>query len=225
MRTFLELNDNTKLINMVEELDNGTRKEKLISVEDLISALTSSIEGKTHVEVKSVLYRELKNTKLIQYKTVGPKAIKYILLSKKHKTPMQLFNRLYDNVGIPNLLYCVHVVNNRLTKIYVVAVKDTNITKNTLLYYYPFTNVDQQSSACLGRNIFAPGIEDDDCEMLYNVPNQFMSMPNNLDYYRATNNSKCYECEELIKSLTDKDFDDELLVENGLTYDKWFQKL
>lgn len=225
MKTYIELNDKSKLINMVQAFDNGTRKEKLITVEDLISSLTSSIDGKRFVEYKSPLFRELKGCKLIQYKTVGPKATKYILLSKKHRTPMQLFNRFYDNVGIPNLVYSVHVVNNRLSKINVVAVKDTDINANTQLYFYPFTNVDARSSACLGRNTFAPGIEDNNCENLYDVPNQFMSMPNNLDYYRATNNSKCYECEELIKSLVDKDFDDSLLVENGLTYSKWFNNL
>ena len=225
MRTFLELDNNRKLINMIQELDNGTRKEKLITIEDFISSLTSSIEGRTKIFVKSALYREIKDTKLIQYKTIGPKATQYIILSKKHRNPIQLFNRFYDNVGVPNLLYCVHVVNNRLTKIYVVAVKDTDITANTQLYYYPFTNVGSDSSACLGRNVFQPGIEDNDCEMLYNVPSQFMSMPNNLDYYKPTHNAKCYECEELIKSLKGKDFDDELLVEYNMTYSEWFKQL
>lgn len=138
---------------------------------------------------------------------------------------MLLFNRFYDNVGIPNLLYCVHVVNNRLSKINVVAVKNENINADTQLYFYPFTNVSSDTMACIGRNTFSPGIEDNDCKELYNVPNQFMSMPNNLDYYKATNNTKCYECEELIKYLIDKDFDDSLLVENDLTYSEWFDKL
>jgi hypothetical protein len=226
MKTYIELINNSKLINMVQENDNGTRKEKLITIEDFVSSVTSSLDGKKKfVEIKSPLFRELKGCKLIQYKTVGPKATNYVLLGKKHRTPMLLFNRFYDNVGIPNLLYCVHVVNNRLSKINVVAVKNENINADTQLYFYPFTNVSSDTMACIGRNTFSPGIEDNDCKELYNVPNQFMSMPNNLDYYKATNNTKCYECEELIKYLIDKDFDDSLLVENDLTYSEWFDKL
>ena len=35
MKTYIELINNSKLINMVQENDNGTRKEKLITIEVL----------------------------------------------------------------------------------------------------------------------------------------------------------------------------------------------
>ena len=94
------------------------------------------------------------------------------------------------------------------------------------MFRYPFTNVSGNNGiVCLGRNTFEEGIEDNNLRKLFNVPYQFMSMPNNLDHYRATN-SKCLECEELIKSLVDKDFDDELLIENNITqYSQWFEQL
>lgn len=226
MKTYLELIDNSKIINMIQVMDDGTKKEKTITVEDLAASFTSSIEGKSFVDIKSDIFREVKGCRLIQTKIIGPKAKIYALLSTKSRIPMQLFNRFYDNVGIPNLIYAIHVVNNRLTKIYVVATKDTDIKKSTELFIYPFTNVSgRKGQACLGRNSFAPGIEDNDCEELYNVHRQFMSMPNNLDYYRATNNTKCYECEELIKSLVNVDFDDDMLVSHQLTYGEWFCNL
>lgn len=228
MKIFFEIKDNTKLINMVQENDNGTRTEKLITIEDCMACFTSSIERRDSKKevVKTALFRELKGCRLIQSKTIGAKNTKYILISKKRRMPMQLFNRFYDNVGIPNLIYCIHVVNNRLSRIFVAATKEDDIKSTTQIYKYPFTNVsDSTDLACIGRNNFLPGIEDNDLQKLYDVPNQFMSMPNNLDYYRATNNSKCYECEELIKSLVEKDFDDDLLVEKGITYQEWFNRI
>lgn len=226
MKTYIELIENSKLINMIQVLENGSKKEKAITIEDFLSSLTSSIEGKNFVEAKSPIFRTKNGCRLIQIKTIGPKATIYVLVSEKCRMPIQMFNRFYDNVGIPALIYGIHVVNNRLVKIYVVATKETDVTDDTELYIYPFTNVNgYKGQACLGRNSFPNGIEDNNCEALYDVPRQFICMPNNLDYYHETNNSMCYEAEELIKLLSNKDFDDNLLVEHKMTYKQWFNSL
>lgn len=226
-KVYIELIEDSKSVNMVQVLAGGERKEKLIRIGDFVSSITASLEGKNFGEVNSPIFRELKGVKLIQSKQVGTNSHTYVLFQAKHNTPLELFNRFYESVGVPNLLYGVKVINNRLSKLYVVATKDTDIVSKTKLYKYPFTNVSGNSgSACLGRNTFGPGIEDNDLEKLYNIPNQFMSMPNNLDYYRIQNNTKCYECEQLFKVLNNNTFDDYLLVENGIiNYADWFNQL
>ncbi|MVX63719.1 hypothetical protein GKZ28_08420 [Clostridium chromiireducens] len=226
-KIYIELIENSKCVNMITEKKGGRRKEKLIRIEDFVSSITASLTGKNFGEVISPIAREIRGVKLIQSKQMGPSSHVYVLFQGKHNTPLQLFNRFYDNVGVPNLLYGIYVVNNRLVKMYVVATEDINIVSNTKLYKYPFTNVSGKlGSVCLGRNTFDFGIEDNDLEKLYAVPYQFMSMPNNLDHYRATSNTKCLECEELIKSLVGNDFDDSLLVENDVKlYSEWFNNL
>lgn len=58
MKTYIELINNSKLINMVQENDNGTRKEKLITIEDFVSSVTSSLDGKKNSLKLSHLYLE-----------------------------------------------------------------------------------------------------------------------------------------------------------------------
>ncbi|WP_315069171.1 hypothetical protein [uncultured Clostridium sp.] len=225
-KVYIELKEESKCVNIIRILKGGRRKEKLISIEDFASSISSSLVGNNIGQVKSAIAREVRGVRLIQSKKLGDKAHVYVLLQAKHNTPLQLFNRFYDNVGVPSLLYGVHVVNNRLSKLYVTAVKDTNILSTTRIFRYPLTNVSGDiGSVCLGRNSFGIGIEDNDLEKLYNVPYQFMSMPNNLDHYRITSNSKRFECEELIKYLNNKEFEDDLLVEENLNYSDWFDKL
>lgn len=226
-KVYIELNEDSKSVNMVQVLEGGQRKEKLMRIEDFVTSITASLEGKNFGEVSSPIFRSLKGISLIQSKQISKSSHTYVLFQAKHNTPLELFNRFYDNVGVPNLLYGVRVVNNKLSRLYVVAIKDTDIVSTTKLYKYPFTNVNGNlGSACLGRNTFDPGIEDNDLEKLYNIPNQFMSMPNNLDYYRIQSNTKCYECEQLFKVLNNNTFDDDLLVENGIiNYADWFNQL
>ena len=212
MKTYIELIEGSKCVNVVKVLDGGRKKEKLIRIEDFVSSITASLSGQSLGQEVSPIFREIRGVRLIQSKKYSNNSTVYVLFQERHNTPIQFFNRFYDNVGVPNLLYAVHVVNNKLSKLYVVATKDTDIGNNGIV--------------CLGRNTFEEGIEDNNLRKLFNVPYQFMSMPNNLDHYRATNNSKCLECEELIKSLVDKDFDDELLIENNITqYSQWFEQL
>ncbi|UYZ38994.1 hypothetical protein OD350_29340 (plasmid) [Clostridium beijerinckii] len=226
-KVYIEIMENSKSVNIIKELEGGQRKEKLIRIEDFVSSIAASLTGKNYGEVISPISREIKGVRLVQSKQISANSHIYVLFQSKHNAPIQLFNRFFENVGIPNLLYGVHVVNNRLSKLYVVATKDTNIVSSTKLFKYPFTNVSGKSgSVCLGRNTFDTGIENNDLEQLYSVPYQFMSMPNNLDHYRATSNTKCYECEQLLKSLNNNTFDDELLVDNDITkYSEWFNNL
>lgn len=228
MSIYFELKEESKSVSVITVLPGGIRKEKEISIEDFATSITSSLTGNNIDQVKSAISREVRGVKLIQSKRVSKNSNVYVLFQRKHNTPFQLFNRFYENVGVPNLLFGIHVVNNRLSKLYVVAIKDkdTDIRSNTKLFKYPFTNVSGElNKACLGSNKFEIGIENNDLDKLYNVPFQFMSMPNNLDFYRISSNSRRFECEELIKHLNNIEFDDNLLVQENLSYSEWFDKL
>ena len=214
-RIFVELLNGSKCVNMITEQPGGQRKEKLITIENFVASIAASVMGKNLGEYLSPIFREVKGVRLIQSKQTGANSRVYVLFQGKHNTPIEFFNRFYDDVGVPNLLYGVQVV------------KDTEILRSTKLYKYPLTNVSGElGTVCLGRNTFDAGIEDNDLEKLYHVPYQFMSMPNNLDHYRVTSNTKHLQCEELIKSLNHNTFDDELLVENDKkTFSEWFSEL
>ena len=172
------------------------------------------------------MFKDIKGTKLIQSKQYAKNSSVYVLHRKKFQAPVQIYNRFHGDVGFPGLLFAIYVVNNRLSKLNLVAVKDEIITEETRIYKYPYTNVSgDRGSVCLGGNNFDKGILEGD--KLYNVPNQFFSMPNTLHSYSSSKNTKGYEFEEMVISLKNKEFDDELLVENKdlKNYKQWFEDL
>lgn len=217
--------DGSNLVSILEEV-NGRKKEKLISMDDLISSIVSSSKKGNFDTIISPIYRNISGTKLIQSKQYAKNSTLYVLHREKFLAPMKVYNRFHGDIGYPGLLFGINVVNNRLSNLSVVAVKDTDINEDTEIYYYPYTNVSGiDGRVCLGSNIFDTGILDGD--KLFNVPNEFFSMPNTLHSYSFKNNTKRYEFEELVISLKNKDFDDNLLVENSKlnTYKKWFEHL
>ncbi|MDU2121894.1 MAG: hypothetical protein E7E64_05105 [Clostridium celatum] len=217
--------DGSNLATIVKEI-NGRKKEKIITVDDLIASIIASNRMGSFEKVISPLYRQVMNSTLIQSINYAKNSSIYIIHRKKCQAPVQIFSRFYGDVGFPGLLFAIDVVNNKLIKLYVVAVKDDDIKEDTKIYRYPFTNVSGKTgSVCLGSNHFEKGILEGD--KLFNVINQFFSMPNTLHSYSPHNNTRKYEFEKMIRLLTNKEFDDQLLVENTdlKTYIEWIEKL
>lgn len=219
------LEDGSNLVNIITE-EKGRKKEKLITMGDFISSVLSANDKGKAQQVLGPLYKELQNIKLIQFKHITKRTKIYILLREKAKAPMILFDKFYGEIGHPQLLFGVKVVNDKVSNLYVVATRDEEITEDTILYRYPFTNVSGDNGAvCLGGNRFEKGVKEGD--KLLNVPNEFFSMPNTAHSYSILNNTKGLELGDLITELVEKDFDDELLVEHPRTssYKNWINML
>lgn len=221
----VEFLDNSKSVNIIAY--EGLRKtEKIIAINDF---LISILEATSNTELNSFLsplHSIRKGIELIQSKNFSSNSSIYVLFREKGYAPMPHYNRMYENVGVPNLIFAVKVINNRLSKLYVVATKDKIITNDTKIYRYPFTNVAGNSAlVCTGSNTFEPGIEDNDFKLLFDVPNKFFSMPNNQGYAECRN-SKYPHIEEVFKMLNNNEFDEELLVRSPfLNYRDFIQKL
>lgn len=217
--------DGSNLVSIINE-ENGRKKEKIISIDDFISSIISANSLGSFDPVLSPLYKEINGVKLIQHKQNAKNSSIYILHRKKFQAPVQIYSRFHGDVGFPGLLFAIYVVNNRLSKLKVVAVKDEIITEDTKIYRYPYTNVSGEDGlVCLGSNNFEKGILEED--KIFNVPNQFFSMPNTLHSYSPHNNAKGYEFEEMVISLKNREFDDNLLVENSRlkNYQLWIDNL
>lgn len=228
-RILVELLGNSNSVNLITE-ENGRKKERLISVEDFIESLKASTKRKKTDEFKPVispLLRRVNDITLIQTKQVGKNSYFYILHSERKQATFPIFNRFYGNVGIPNLLFGVQVVNNRVSRLYIVATKDKDITLDSKLYLYPFSNVGTGSgSVCLGGNNIN-NFDVTERDNLFKVVDMFFSMPNNTHMYSNDKNTMRYEYEEMLQALDNKLFDDSLLVENKgcSTYREWIEKL
>lgn len=217
--------DGSNLVSIIQE-ENGRKKEKLISMGDFISSVLSANARGKFETIISPLFTEINGIRLIQSKKYSSNSAIYILHRKKCQAPVQIFNRFHGDVGFPGMLFAIDVVNDRLSRLYVVAVKDEVITNDSKIYKYPYSNVSGSNGiVCLGSNHFSKGILKE--EKLFNVPNEFFSMPNTLHSASTSNNTKGYEFEEMIIKLKNKDFDDSLLVDNfkNTTYAEWIENL
>lgn len=145
--------DGTNLVNIFSE-DDGIKKEKIITLEDFIESLMSAKNKNVFKPIESPIYKEEYGSKLIQCKTIGKNSSIYILLKEKARMPFQLFKRVYDNVGYPNMLFAIKVVNDKVSSLCLVCTKTTQMTNDTKLYKYPFTNVSgNEGNVCLDQLI------------------------------------------------------------------------
>lgn len=224
MKTLFEMDDQSNSVSILMA-KNGRKFEKIVSMGDFIESLIASKNKGVFEPVESPLYKNIEGVSLIQTKQIAKNSFIYVLKMDAARMPMIVYTRLHDDCGIPNLLYGIKVVNDKISQMWVVTTKDDVITETTKIYKYPFTNVSGNvGKVCLGANRFDKGVTIED--KIYQVPNQFFSMPNTMDSFSVNKNTRCFELEEMLIYLTRRDFDNDLLVANEIaTYQDWFKAL
>lgn len=219
-----EIKEDCNIVTVFYE-ERGRKKEKDININDFIESMISAKNKKVD-PVTSHLYMEYDGVKIIQSKFINKTTQIYFLHREKRQAPGQIFNRSYGDIGYPGMIFAIRVVNKIISSVYVVAVKDTNVSEKTELFCYPYSNVDNKSGkACIGSNGMNLGKVDN--QRVLHVPNMFFSMPNTLHIFSNENNKLHYECEELMKFMQRKDFDDSILVPlcKYKTYKEWVKSI
>lgn len=120
----------------------------------------------------------------------------------------------FRNVGHPKLLFEFGLRLNKVAFCRVYAVKDAIVKPSSKLYRYPYSNVFEDFGACWPdlRNIAVQ-----DLSRLSTLPYLFIKSPSNDHAYRGKN------LRELFASLQNRDFDDDLLEDTGLTVAEHFE--
>ncbi|EQF26844.1 prokaryotic E2 D family protein [Clostridioides difficile CD160] len=224
MKTILfELIENSNTVNLIEN-NNGRKRVKTLLVSDFISSILSSSELKNLSDIPffSPIYQEKDNMKLIQTIQLNKTTKIYIILREELSAPMSFGKDFYSDIGMPNLLFAIKIVNNIFSKLYVSVSKTKNINENTQLFIYPFSNVYNNGNVCLGSNQI--NLDFNKIENIFLVPNIFFSMANTIDYFSVENNTQNLDYLELLEYLNHKQFDSNLLIKN-YTYNEWTKKL
>lgn len=113
----------------------------------------------------------------------------------------------YKNVGYPQLVFGFRVEENKITRSKASVVLDEVLTSKSILYHYPYSNINASFSICWGNNTLPKIIEP--CK-LSTIPLFFLSVPNNDDSYGKNASGLSYE--QLLISTQNKDFDPKLLI-------------
>ena len=211
--------------NMVEvtnkDLKGGAKK--YITFDDLINAITSSVESERDVikfntpilphdnnnKVSTILYHELSNNKYVIF-----------LKREKDNVDFDYGDKIYENVGIPRLVFAIKVFNNSVLQTKVVAIKDKIVTENTAIYCYPFSNVYSDGNVCWG-GVQLPAF--DNAISLKSMPDIFLSSPSNNHLYGK--NLSSLEYRPLLEELSNREFKDEYLSPMGkVTFKSWVDR-
>lgn len=216
-------------VTVETEDSNGMKGLKTVDFDELIEVLISAKNASDKKEVIRFTSEVLPHNELTGVRTVKVRQSEIgetvvVLHVKPHRARINYYDDIYENVGIPALLVAITHMNKQVRKVNILCVKDDNITDDTKLYKYPFSNVSgANGKVCFGGNTLLD-IPFNELIDLHSVPFMFLSMPNNNDQYSGANASGL-EYRPLLELLNGEDFDNNFLVKVGynehLTLGKW----
>ena len=205
------LDDTTGLVEI--KYDNGLKKcNRLVTATDFIKSIQTSIAAKESndkvIKYITPLYTEKENVRLLQVIEYESGKKVYFVHFMPTKMPVMLYERFFDDVGLPGTIFAIGSVNGVWANGNIVCVKDTKITMDTQLYYYPFSN-GNDNHICIGKNKFSFHIDE---YSVLDIPKLFFTMPNTKCSFHPNFNSNKYDYDEMLRELSGKDFDNSFLV-------------
>lgn len=196
-----------QLIEVTEKYEDGEAKVKHIYPQDLTELIannTQMIGVETELPDNACWFREeLDGTRRIILKVID------------YKADITLFDKTYENVALPNMLFGFSINSDGYVKSKkVICVKDSRVTSETDTFEYPFSNVFKDSKEiCMGVNKFN---KLDSLLQISSAPYYIIGLPNNDDMFHLTHNTEGLNYRDLLlKSAGKERYDENLLVPTG----------
>lgn len=122
----------------------------------------------------------------------------------------------YPDFPIPRMVFGVRLLESgRVADCSLGVVEDGPLSLETRMFYYPFSNVYENSGVCTGNNVLPMYKK---LTSLKNFPRYLLGIPDNDDFYHPEHNKLGLPHDELLAHLQDKDpayYYTDILVPNG----------
>lgn len=205
---------------IVEEDDHGVLSRKRITADDLIQCIKHSLQTK-NVEYYSGLLPP--NTLSVSQ---CKEKMKLVLWYPRLHADISLYDTPYPQFPIPRLVFGFDLSNEgKVFNCRIGVVADETPSLDTLMYYYPFSNVlPRTGDLCVGANSLPIYKKK---HKVVNLPAFLLSIPNNMDSYSKFNNRMGMDYRELMEHLKDKDpayYYSDVLIPNGCTLGQFIAK-
>lgn len=207
----------SEMIEVVERNDSGNTV-KYIKFTDLCNAVLAARESSK--ELVNAISSPILPKNCLQYVEQDNGGVMVALQRLGRATDIDYGDHIFKDIGMPNLIFVFRLFSNTIQVGYVVATQDSEINEDTQLYHYPFSNVFTNGSICWGNKLPAY----DELKHVQNVPEMFLSMPNNNHNYGA-NNFSGLEYRPLLEALGGKPFNEEWLKPMNVSYGTWFRSV
>lgn len=209
-------NSNMVKVTSVTETGSQTKYMPFADYANLLIS-TQSETFETEVDIRDTpILPAISGIHTVMHREISTGAQYVILLRESTPLDLMYHEAEFKQIGMPKLLFAIKVYKQMVQSVYVYAVKDFTIKEDTELYMYPFSNVSGSSgNICFGANRISE-LDVKSISSLYSVPDMFLSMPNNDDYYR-NNNSSGLDFRPLLEKLQGKEFPTEWLKPTNKT--------
>jgi len=178
----------------VETNNNGVISTKAVSADELEKSLINSM---VNTDVTSGL---LPKNCLSWTKSSKSDASYYVIRHTKNYADIQYHDTVYNRFPIPNLVFGFRLNGNKVVGVGIGVIGTGEISENTEMYHYPFSNV-SGFSMCTGGNRL-PTVKK--TSALANLPYFILGLPDNDDRYNENHNKPKLGHRELLEHLKDK---------------------
>ncbi len=128
----------------------------------------------------------------------------------------------YPDFPIPRLVIGVRMLpNGKVVDCSIGVVEDGPLSLDTKMYFYPFSNVYENSGVCVGNNVLPTYKKQTG---LKNFPRYLLDIPDNDDFYDPGHNRLGLGHGKLLEHLKDKEpsyYYSDILVPNGQTLNNY----
>ena len=208
----IHINTATAQVLVEQRKKNGVISRKNISPQSLSECfLTSRVDDERH------------STGLLPEDCImvvmEGKFTYYFIRYPELSADFQYFDTEYRRFPIPRLVFGFKYLpmDHKVAGCSVCVVKDERLKEDTILYRYPFSNVNGGGHICLGNNAL-PVYKDP--SKLHTLASYILRMPNNNDHSSKDNNRLNAEYRDLLEQMkrkTSSHYYTDVLVESGET--------
>lgn len=191
--TVIRISEDGKII--VERDLRGVRSFKQIAPDTLIQCIDRSL-------LRGAVHSGLLPKNCISFSGYDDGSKEVVLIYPENRADISYFGTEYKNFPLPRLVFGFKLTaEGRVSSCKLGVVENTeNLKPDTKMYHYPLSNVNG-FHLCTGNNVLPK------CTSLHtlsSLPYYIMSMPNNNDYFKASNNKPNLEMRDLLELLKDK---------------------
>ena len=143
------------------------------------------------------------------------------------RADLSLYKTPYPDFPIPRLVFgfSVGAADGAVSACRIGVIADETPTPDTIMYHYPFSNVNSSGSLCIGANTLPKYKE---LRKAAGLPALLISIPNNFDRFDPSDNQLGLDYRDLMQHLKDKEpayYYTDILIPNGQTLAHFIQRM
>ncbi len=214
--TVIRISEDGKIT--VERDLEGLKSFKQIAPDTLIQCIDRSL-------LRGAVHSGLLPKNCISFSAFDDGDKEVVLVYPENMADISYFGTEYKSFPLPRLVFGFKLTaEGRVSSCKLGVVENTdNLKPDTKMYHYPLSNV-SGFHLCTGNNALPK------CTSLHtlsSLPYYIMSMPNNNDYFKASNNMLHLEMRDLLELLKNKEpsfYYSDILIPNGAVLNDFIMK-